>query len=319
MFQIYHNDCLEQKLDAESVDLLICDPPFGLGESQFDKHYNRNYAKVIKGYREAPSDYDKWTLDWLTEAKRVLKDSGSMYIFMGHTNLRALLNAAHTIGLHEINHLIWKYNFGVNTSKKYVTSHYHILYYTKTDKVKPTFNTYCRFSSREKDAQSRSAVYQDLEDVFLINREYAPNQIKNQNKLPENLIRKLVLYSSNEGDIVGDFFMGNFTTAYVATKLGRHAVGYEINKNAYDYHMTELGKIDFGCDLPFLKKIVDDAPRNKGERLDAAVKRNIIQDFNDLLKGGHSKKAANEILQEKYGRGKFGIQNIVRKYKDSGA
>lgn len=314
MLEIYNDDCItsKNKLQDRSVDLIICDPPFGLGESQFDKHYSRNINKVIKGYTEAPQDYAAWTLSWLSEAKRVLKDNGSMYVVMGHTNLRQLLNAAHNLELYEKNHLIWKYNFGVNTSKKFVTSHYHVLYYTKNKKNKPTFNTYCRFGAQEKNADGGSALYQDLEDVFNINREYAPNQYKNQNKLPEALISKLIQYSSNADDTVCDFFMGNFTTAYVAHKLGRHVKGYEINKIAYDYHMAELQKLTFASSLQTLKKIPADNHVNRGLKLSTQEKTNIRNDFAALVAQGHTKKDANILLQDKYGRGKFAIQNIIK-------
>jgi site-specific DNA-methyltransferase (adenine-specific) len=61
------------------------------------------------------------------------------------------------------------------------------------------------------------------------------------NKLPDDLIRKLILYSSDEDDVVGDFFMGNFTTAYIAIELDRKVVGFEINTESYDYHISKLG------------------------------------------------------------------------------
>lgn len=83
-----------------------------------------------------------------------------------------------------------------------IASHYHILYCSKTNKSKPIFNTHCRFGSQEKDDNGRKLLYKDLEDVFVVNKEFAPGEIKNQNKLPEELIKKLILYSSNEGDMV---------------------------------------------------------------------------------------------------------------------
>jgi site-specific DNA-methyltransferase (adenine-specific) len=125
----------------------------------------------------------------------------------------------------------------VYTKKKFVTSHYHLLRYVRTKKSNPTFNLNCRFESHQKAPDGTSLLYKDLEDVFIINRDYQSNQIKNQNKLPEELIRKLIQYSSHEGDMVCDLFMGNFTTAYAALKLGRKVCGYEINRAAYDHHM----------------------------------------------------------------------------------
>jgi site-specific DNA-methyltransferase (adenine-specific) len=248
---VFAEDCIdpERRIKDETVDLGIFDPPFGIKETEFDKHYNRNQELIIEGYREAPDDYGNWTLRWLAEAKRVTRPDGSMFVFIGHSRLRELLNASYELGLHVINHIIWKYNFGVSTKNKFVTSHYHVLWLSKSEKAKPTFNLNCRFGSDEKDERGGSLLYQDLQDVFTINREYAPETRKNQNKLPEEILRKLVMYASNPGDTIADFFLGNFTTAYVALKLGRNVCGYEINEHAFKHHMERLKQVEFGCDL----------------------------------------------------------------------
>jgi site-specific DNA-methyltransferase (adenine-specific) len=238
---IYNDDCIDaqRRIPNCSVDLGIHDPPFGIGETKFDRCYNRDSSKIIAGYREAPPDYAAWTLRWLAEAKRVLKPNGSMFVIMGHTHLRHLLNAAAELGLHELNHVIWKFQFGVNATNKFVTSHYHVLFYAKSKSAVPIFNTYCRYTPADRDGK-RSLLYADLEDVFCIQRDYAPGERKNQNKLPAALVEKLISYSSNPGDMVCDFFMGNFTTAYCALKLGRRVCGYEINPAAYQHHMKLL-------------------------------------------------------------------------------
>jgi len=241
--QIYNEDCITgcpKHFQDDSVDLIVCDPPFGIHESAMDKHYNREDSNVLDGYVEAPKDYYKFSLDWISQAQRTLKNNGSFYIISGWTNLIDILNACKELNLVLINHIIWKYNFGVYTSKKFVSSHYHILYLKKNAKSKPTFNTYCRFTDKQKDKNGGSYLYQDMEDVWIINKEYHKGQIKNQNKLPEKLLEKIILYSSNPQDIVCDFFLGNFTTAIVAKRLQRIPAGFEINKNAFDHNMSIL-------------------------------------------------------------------------------
>jgi site-specific DNA-methyltransferase (adenine-specific) len=242
MCLIYNEDCISgaKKLADQSVDLLICDPPFGIQETKLGKHYNRNKQYVIGGYVEAPPNYYQFTLNWLTEAVRVLKDNGSLYIFSGWTNLRDVLNAVASLNLYTINHIIWKYNFGVYTKKKYVTSHYHIIYIKKYKNSKVKFNTFCRYGAKDRSESGGSLNYRDREDVFLINREYQPGQQKNENKLPSYLVEKLIEYSSDVGDVVGDFFLGNFTTAIAAKKLGRKPVGFEINSNHFAEHLAKL-------------------------------------------------------------------------------
>jgi len=313
--RIFNSDCIdsEKRIRDNSVDLMICDPPFGLGESKFDKHYNRDSSNVIAGYQEAPDNYDEWTYAWMSEAKRVLRYNGSMYVVIGHTNLRAILNAANSLDLHLINHIIWKYNFGVNTKKKYVTSHYHVLYLSSSKKAKLTFNVNCRFGFQEKDEKGGSLLYQDLEDVWIINKEYSPKQKKNQNKLPEELIKKIILYSSNGGDTICDFFMGNFTTAYCSLSLGRNVCGYEINKEAYDLHMPELLKVAYGSGLKDLRKVENIVPLNQGKKVSLKEAEDICKDFSILSSKGMKKKDINLFLQEKYKRGRFSIHNILSK------
>lgn len=236
--QIYNTDCISgarQWLSAASIDLFLADPPFGIAGDKLHKHYNRDENNVLAGYVEAPEDYYEFSLAWLTEAKRILKATGSMYIVSGWSNLHHILNAINALNLVLINHIIWKFNFGVYTSRKYVTSHYHILY-VKLNKSKPVFNTNCRFTNQDRD-NNRSLLYRDMEDVWIINKEYQPGQIKNKNKLPDELIEKMILYSSNEGNHVCDFFLGNFTTAYVAKRLNRIPIGFEINPESFNHHI----------------------------------------------------------------------------------
>lgn len=241
--RVYNDDCVEgskKHLVDKSVDLIICDPPFGINESSFDKHYNREDENVIGGYVEAPNDYYNFTVSWLEQAKRVLKDTGSMYIISGWSKLKDVLTAIEKVDLHVINHIIWKYNFGVYTTKKFVSSHYHILYVKKEEKSKVYFNKDCRFNHEEKNMHGRSLQYNDMEDVWIINKEYLPKELKNQNKLPNELVKKMIQYSSKENDVVCDFFLGNFTTAFMAKELKRMPYGFEMNKESYDYFYQKL-------------------------------------------------------------------------------
>ena len=240
---IYRDDCItgaRQSMAAETADLMICDPPFGIGETEFQHLYNRKASNVVDGYVQAPDDYHTFTYDWMTEVKRVMKPNASLYVVSGWTHLIHILNVIEELGFHTVNHLIWKYNFGVYTKRKYVSSHYHILYLTKSPKAKPTFNTTCRLSPEDRTEEGRSLLYQDMEDVWVINREYRPGEKKNCNKLPDALVEKMILYSSNAGDMVCDFFLGNFTTALVAKRLGRIPAGFELNPESFARGMEKL-------------------------------------------------------------------------------
>lgn len=237
---LLNDDCRNalEYLKPENVDLLICDPPFGLKETQFESMYNRKPEHVVGGYVEAPSnpkDYYRFTVEWLRIAKKVMKPNASFFIISSWTNADLISLAIRRLGLEKINKIIWRYSFGVYTKKKFVTSHYEIFYGAKK-KAKRTFNTFARSSDTR-------GSYQDRIDVWNINRENQPGQSKNSNKLPTEIVRKMIQYASNEGDIVCDFFLGNFTTAMVGLEQNREVCGFEKSKELYDAGMERLNKM----------------------------------------------------------------------------
>jgi len=211
---LYEGDALAllPKVTGSSIDLIVTDPPFAIDFKAQRLNYNRKGSNVIDGYQEISGEvYGEFTRAWMTEAARVLAPTGSMYIFSGWNRLRDILEGIDAAGLTTINHLIWKYQFGVFTKKKYVTSHYHILFVVK-DPKRYTFNKIDHYP----------------EDVWVINREYWKGRKKTPTKLPPELVRKILLYSSNPGDLVLDPFLGSGTVAVVAQQEGRHFLGFEI-------------------------------------------------------------------------------------------
>ena len=222
-----HSDCCAglASLGDESVDLIFTDPPYGIKGHKLDQHYSRDESHVVPGYCEVPAeDYAAFSLAWIQQAERVLKKTGSMYIVSGYTNLHHILNALHSTGLREINHLIAEYSFGVYTKNKWVSSHYHVLYWAKK---KPYFNGTARFSDTAES-------YRDRLSVQTLKREYKPGEIKNKNQLPVEFVKKFIEYSTKPGDLVVDPFAGSFSTGRAADQLNRHCVGFDLNPLAVE-------------------------------------------------------------------------------------
>lgn len=239
--QVHNEDCVSGlgKLKTDSIDLIFTDPPYGIDGDQLDAHYHRDESHVVPGYVDVPLDqYAQFSRDWITECARVLRPGGSIYIVSGYTNLHHVLNALHLTDLEEINHIIAQYSFGVSTKKKWVSSHYHVLFWAKPEKAqqKRTFNTNV-FYTDQKDSYHDRLTVQDMP------RDYKPGQIKNKNQLSEDFIKKFVLYSSNRGDTVLDPFCGGFTTARTALRFGRNFVGFELNKHAYNAFLPTLDTV----------------------------------------------------------------------------
>ena len=215
-------------ISSESVDLVITDPPFAIGLKAKKANYNRDSSLVLDGYNEIkPEDYDEFSLSWITECFRILKESGSIYIFSGYNHLESILRAVRLAGFTVINHIIWKYNFGVYCSKKFITSHYTIIYATKNPK-KRNFYTDSRF-------QTTKQQYSDMEDVWYIKKEYWTGKIKPPTKLPTEIISKILSYSSIPGDLVLDPFLGSGQVALVSKQMKRDYLGIEIVKEYYDF------------------------------------------------------------------------------------
>ena len=312
--RFFNMDCISGckiHIENNSVDLIITDPPYGIEGDKLDKHYNRNEQHVIEGYVEIPSsEYPSFSVQWIKEAERVLKPGGSIYIISGYTNLVHILNALRETQLQEKNHLIWKYNFGVYTKKKYISSHYHILFYTKKGKSH-TFNTFTRYADNEKTDNGRSLNYSDREDVWIINREYKPGQIKNKNQLPNQLLIKLIQYSSNEGDLVCDFFLGSFSTAKVAKGLNRRSTGFEISKNAFDYQIQEFENLKAGYLLEQLRTPPENTYINSGKPISEEVYNQILRLHVNQILGGMTKKQSILRISEKFGRSYKSTLRIV--------
>ena len=224
----------------EKIDLVVTDPPFAINFKAKKANYNRTGSRVLSGYNEITKEnYYEFTLNWMSQCFRILKESGGMYVFSGWNNLADILNAIEEIGFITVNHIIWKYQFGVVTSRKFVTSHYHCLYICKNDK-KRKFFPYERFGKEEKNNQGRSLHYKDKEDVWEIKREYWTGDEKTPTKLPAEIIKKILQYSSEEGDLVFDPFLGSGQTAVVSKLLKRNYIGFEIVKEYFDFISKRL-------------------------------------------------------------------------------
>lgn len=258
--RIIYEDCIKgmQSLPEESVDLIIADPPFGIDFSGKEHFYNRKSEFVQDGYGEIEGDYDQFTELWIKELPRIMKDTASAYIFSGWTNLVDVLIAGRKAGLKLINHIIWKYQFGVFTKKKFVTSHYHVIFFVKNPK-KYYFNKIEHYPL----------------DIWEIPRTYMPGQKKNGTKLPENVVTRAINFSSKPGDLILDPFMGNGTTAVCSKINYRHYIGFEINEKMKNILDSNINSVKIGQEyrpyhtyLPSIEDLAEKYP---------AVKRYMIE------------------------------------------
>jgi len=302
-------DCVKgalRHLPDASVDLIITDPPYGIEGDRLHRHYNRDERFVIDGYVEVDARrYNAFSHAWIAQAERVLRPGGQIYVVSGYTNLYDVLDALRATSLVEINHLIWKYNFGVYTSKKFVSSHYHILYYAKPG-GRRTFNLQARFPLDAAAEEGGSANYRDREDVWTINREYKPGRVKNKNELPVALLEKMIAYSSKEGDLVCDFFMGGGSTGAVAAGMNRRFAGFEISKKAYETSRKRIEAVQPGS-------LLRSQPRphvvgNRGKAWSTAESQRLVKRYRDMHANGLAKGVIVSELSREFKRGTWAIR-----------
>ncbi len=310
-----NGDCVQgalEHLPDGCVDLIVTDPPYGIEANFLHRHYNRDERFVVGGYVEVPKEeYGSFSRAWIAQAARVLRPGGQIYVVSGYTNLYEVLGALRASGLREINHIVWKYNFGVYTSTKFVSSHYHILYYAKPG-GRRTFNLQSRYANDETGHSGGSANYRDREDVWSINRDYKPGRIKNKNELPRALLQKMLQYSSNPGDLVCDFFMGGGSTAAVAIGLGRRFAGFEISPAIFASRLPELRAVVPGELLASVASPRVHVVRHRGKTWSDSDEDALRGRYEELSAAGKTKEAIVAVLAREFGRGSWSIRKRLK-------
>jgi len=207
------------KIEANSVDLIIADPPYNLG-----KDYGNNHD--VLGF----DAYLSFSRDWLKQAHRILKPSGSLYVFMGFRFISYLYDILdRELQMFFNNWIVWHYTQGTGKTKGFSPRHDDILMFTRTNRFKFNLDSvrvpqkYYRGRNNMRGANPGDVWTFSHVHYCNGNRQAHPTQ------KPEGLIERMVLASTDEGDLVVDPFCGSGTTLRVCQQLGRKAIGVEIN------------------------------------------------------------------------------------------
>lgn len=224
-------DCLEvlPTLPENSVDLIFADPPYYL-QLQNDL-YRPNQTKVAAvddGWDKFASfeEYDKFTRAWLTACRRVLKDTGTLWVIGTYHNIHRVGAILQDLDFWILNEVVWiKYNPMPNfRGVRFTNAHETLLWAQKKHGAKYTFN-HQSMKALNDDLQMRSDWNIPIttgKQRLKVNGEKAHTTQK-----PEGLLYRVILSSSNPGDVVLDPFFGSGTTGAVAKKLGRRWIGIE--------------------------------------------------------------------------------------------
>tara|TARA_B100001123_G_C15331170_1_gene1031289 strand:+ start:3401 stop:4480 length:1080 start_codon:yes stop_codon:yes gene_type:complete len=222
-------------LPNKSVDLIFADPPYNLQLKDTLYRPDQTTVEAVTNDWDKFEDYeayDRFSIKWLTECKRILKDSGALWVIGSYHNILRLGANIQNIGYWILNDIIWhKTNPMPNfRGTRFTNAHETLLWCTTSRKAKYTFN-YQNLKELNDGKQMRSDWY--LPTCSGKERLRKPdNKRAHPTQKPEALLYRIILASSKEGDIILDPFLGSGTTAVVAKKLKRFFIGID-NNNDY--------------------------------------------------------------------------------------
>lgn len=246
-------DFLDQKVEKETIDLAIVDPPYNNNQEEWDSF-------------ESESQYWEFTFKWLDKLIPKLKKTGSLYLFNNAYNSAIIFNYLIKKGMVFQNWIIWykKDGFSV-TKKKYVNNQETILfftvnkdYYFNSELIRVPYESESRIEhAKKKGILKNGKRWFPNENGKLCSDVWHFSSVRHFNKIdgklkkyfhptakPEKMIERIILASSEKDNLVLDLFSGSGTTSYIAKKLSRNFIGCESNINFFNFAKKRLEEID---------------------------------------------------------------------------
>jgi modification methylase len=229
---ILAGDCIEimNSLPENSIDLIFADPPYNL-QLKADLHRpdNSKVDAVDDAWDQFSSfaAYDRFTQDWLAAARRLLKPNGAIWVIGSYHNIFRVGAALQNAGYWILNDVVWRKSNPMPNfrGKRFTNAHETMIWASKSEGAKYTFN-YEALKSLNEGIQMRSDWVLPICN--------GGERLKDENgdkahptQKPESLLHRVLVGSTNPGDVVLDPFFGTGTTGAVAKMLGRDFIGIE--------------------------------------------------------------------------------------------
>ena len=220
-----------RRLPAECVDLVFADPPYNL---QLEGELSRPDQSRVDGVTddwdqfESFAAYDRFTRDWLSAVRRVMKRDATLFVIGSYHNIYRVGTALQDLGFWLLNDIVWlKANPMPNfRGRRFTNAHETIIWASKSADVKSyTFN-YEALKAGNDDCQVRSDWFMPICTGAERLKDEAGRKVHPTQK-PEALLARAILSATAPGDVVLDPFFGTGTTGAVAKKLGRSYIGIE--------------------------------------------------------------------------------------------
>ena len=292
---IIKGDCIAamKTLPDASVDLIFADPPYNL-QLKGDLHRPNN--SLVDAVDDAWDQfdsfavYDKFTREWLAQAKRVLKPNGAIWVIGSYHNVFRLGSALQDLGYWILNDVVWRKTNPMPNfrGKRFTNAHETLIWAAPSDAGRPTFN-YDALKELNDGLQMRSdwvlPICSGSERL-----KGADGAKAHPTQKPEALLHRILVGTTNPGDVVLDPFFGTGTTGAVAKRLGRHYIGIEQEADYIATARKRLSKIKrYDKSALEVTRSKRDAPRIPFGQL---VERRLLEpgDVLESLNGRHTAK-----------------------------
>lgn len=255
--RIIVGDSIEElgKLPAASVDMIFADPPYNLQlAGDLHRPNNTRVDGVDEGWDKFDNfaAYDTFTRNWLAAARRALKDDGTLWVIGSYHNIYRVGSILQDLGFWMLNDVIWRKSNPMPNFRgtRFTNAHETMIWCSKDKDARGyTFN-YDAMKELNEGVQMRSDWVLPLctggERIKRDGRKAHPTQ------KPEALLYRVILSSTNPGDLILDPFFGSGTTGAVARKLGRDWLGIERDEIYADIARERIAAIDEPEDLTIL-------------------------------------------------------------------
>ena len=229
--KILDGDCIEamRSLPAASVDMIFADPPYNLQLGGDLSRPDGSHVDAVTDHWDqfdSFAAYDAFSRAWLAEARRILKPAGSIWVIGSYHNIFRLGAMMQDMGFWILNDIVWRKANPMPNFKgtRFTNAHETLIWASMGEKAKYTFN-YRAMKTLNDELQMRSdwvlPICNGPERLKKGGHKVHPTQ------KPEALLYRVMLATTNKGDVVLDPFFGTGTTGAVAKRLGREWIGCE--------------------------------------------------------------------------------------------
>ena len=248
--RILDGDCVEamRSLPSASVDMVFADPPYNLQLGGDLSRPDGSHVDAVTDHWDqfdSFAAYDAFSRAWLSEARRVLKPNGSLWVIGSYHNIFRLGAMLQDMGFWILNDIVWRKANPMPNFKgtRFTNAHETLIWASMGEKAKYTFN-YRAMKTLNDELQMRSdwvlPICSGQERLKKGGSKVHPTQ------KPEALLYRVMLATTNKGDVVLDPFFGTGTTGAVAKRLGRQWIGCEREGN---YREAALERIEMALPL----------------------------------------------------------------------